>query len=75
LAISNSWLAYQLDETVQLFGQHVEYEIGKVKDPFHKRVRFNELLGISPVKKVNVSKLAAMGRVRVIAVKKKEAVS
>ena len=72
MGIRNGWLAYQLDQTVLLFGQHVEYELEKIKDPFQKRVRFNELLGISPVKKVDIRKLAAIGNVRIIQGKKKD---
>ena len=73
IGIKNGWLAYQFDETVQLFGRHVEAELSKEKSDFQRKVRFNELLGIQTApKKVNIARLAAMQGVTVIHSKKKE---
>jgi hypothetical protein len=73
LGITNTWLAYQFDETVQLFGQRVEMQLHEEKNDAQREILLRELLDIkAPPKKVQMSVLASLPGVSVRRKKKKK---
>lgn len=66
MGIRNPWLAYQFDETVQLFGLRVENRLAQCKDRFQRDIAFREVLELPTVeKKINLGRIASMGGGRI----------